>query len=54
MNSCPFCGSDPDGNDLGEISPGKFAVSCPECECMGPIAPDPQTAIDAWNERDES
>lgn len=57
--SCPFCGGEPGGDDTlirvidwfeGEDHP--FAVECGECGTVGPIAFDPETAIELWNTRD--
>lgn len=47
IESCPFCGWH--DVELGEIEPGRFAVDCPECECIGPFADDINAAIARWN-----
>ena len=47
INHCPFCGHD--DVEIDEIDLGRFAVGCPECECIGPIFPQVMDAIRAWN-----
>ena len=49
INKCPFCGFD--DVEIDEIDIRIFAVVCPECECIGPIAPEVMTAIEQWNRR---
>lgn len=44
---CPFC--DHDDVEINEIEPGRFAIDCPECECIGPFADTVWLAIDRWN-----
>lgn len=52
---CPFCGHD--DIEINEIEPGRFAIDCPECECIGPFNDSVKGAIEAWNmpaeQRDE-
>jgi len=48
VNNCPFCAHDDPVID--EIDMGCFAVTCPECECMGPVSRmDGYHAIHLWN-----
>lgn len=47
VNDCPFCKFD--DVQIDEISPGRIAVICPECECIGPVGDTPDVAIDKWN-----
>ena len=47
VNDCPFCGWH--DVEIDEIEPGRYAVDCPECECIGPFADTQLGAIDAWN-----
>lgn len=44
---CPFC--DYTDVEFCEVEPGRFAIDCPECECIGPFADDIETAIQRWN-----
>lgn len=52
---CPFCGHD--DIEINEIEPGRCAIDCPECECIGPFSDSVKGAIEAWNkpvgQRDE-
>jgi hypothetical protein len=43
---CPFCGHD--DVQIGEVSPGRFAVDCPECECVGPQGDTVEQAVAKW------
>lgn len=36
ISNCPFCGHE--DVELDEIEPGRYAVTCPECECIGPFS----------------
>ena len=47
IKHCPFC--DHADVEVNEIEPGRFAIDCPECECIGPFADDLDTAIRLWN-----
>ena len=47
IKNCPFC--DNDQVEIGEIEPGRYAVDCPECQCIGPFGDDMIEAIDKWN-----
>ena len=47
IRNCPFC--DHDDVEINEIEPGRYAIDCPECECIGPFADDVDTAIRLWN-----
>lgn len=49
VNDCPFCGHA--DVEIDEVELGRFAVCCPECECIGPVGSDVMTSIRAWNER---
>ena len=55
ITPCPFCGHD--DPQIDDISPGVWALSCPECGCVGPSlrddqpASDPERAIELWNAR---
>ena len=52
VNPCPFCLHD--DVEIDEIAPGRFAVTCPECECIGPVSEvSAEGAIMAWNVRSE-
>jgi len=48
VDKCPFC--DYDDVEIGEVSPGEFAVDCPECRCIGPVCGDVMESIAKWNE----
>ena len=44
---CPFCSwSDV---EVCEVEPGRVAIDCPECECIGPFADTPEKAAELWN-----
>jgi hypothetical protein len=47
IKNCPFC--DHDDVEVNEIEPGRFAIDCPECECIGPFCDSTDDAIRAWN-----
>ncbi len=50
VNPCPFCGHD--DVEIDEVSPGRFAVTCPECEAIGPTSEvSVQGAVMHWNVR---
>jgi Lar family restriction alleviation protein len=44
---CPFCGWH--DVEIGEISPGEYAVDCPDCQCIGPFGETMTQAIEIWN-----
>lgn len=44
---CPFCGHA--DVEIDECSIGEYAVDCPECRCIGPIAGTVMEAIAEWN-----
>lgn len=54
---CPFCSYD--DPEIDEIDSGIWAICCPECNTIGPVARDidgtsaqtPEQAIAAWNQR---
>jgi len=48
VSGCPFC--DYDDVEITEVSPGEFAVDCPDCRCIGPILGEPMEAIAKWND----
>lgn len=47
--ACPFCGS----TDLSVVSNGyeSMFVECNSCGTSGPVAPDEQQSVNAWNRR---
>ena len=47
IHTCPFCGHE--DVEIDEVDLGRFAVTCPECECIGPIFPSVMEANRAWN-----
>lgn len=47
INPCPFCSHD--DVQVAEPATGRYAIDCPECECVGPIKDDALDAIRAWN-----
>ena len=47
INDCPFCGYA--DVEIDEVGVAEFAVTCPECRCIGPITGDIMSAISAWN-----
>lgn len=50
IHPCPFCGYD--DIEIDEVDTGRFAVCCPECQCIGPINDkDTDGAIAQWNAR---
>ncbi len=44
---CPFCRHD--DVEICEVEPGRIAIDCPECECIGPFADSVDEAIAKWN-----
>lgn len=56
IHNCPFCGY---GQvELDEIEPGRYAINCPDCECIGPFSDASlshdqavKSAIGKWNRR---
>ncbi len=44
---CPFCGHE--NVEIDEVGIGEFAVDCPECLAIGPIAGDIMSAIAQYN-----
>jgi Lar family restriction alleviation protein len=52
IEDCPFCGHD--DVEIDEIAPARFAVTCPECQCIGPVSEvSAEGAILQWNIRQE-
>lgn len=50
IKPCPFCGHD--DVEVDEISPGRFAITCPECEAIGPASEvSVNAAVLHWNVR---
>lgn len=49
IKNCPFCNWH--DVEIDETGPGEFAVCCPECETIGPVAYDVNDSIKRWNER---
>lgn len=47
IKHCPFCGNQ--DVQIGEPEPGKIAIDCPECECVGPFGFSIESAIELWN-----
>ena len=47
IHACPFCGHD--DVEIDEVGVTEYAVTCPECRCIGPITGDIMGAIGAWN-----
>jgi hypothetical protein len=47
IHACPFC--DHDDVEVDEVSPGRYAICCPECGCVGPVCDDVSAAVEAWN-----
>lgn len=47
IKPCPFC-SHVDV-EICEVEPGRIAIDCPECECIGPFADTVEEAVDLWN-----
>jgi hypothetical protein len=47
IDDCPFCGWH--DVEIGDISPLRIAVDCPECWCIGPGADTVPGAIALWN-----
>lgn len=44
---CPFCGHD--DVEICEVEPGRIAIDCPECQCIGPFADALEDAAALWN-----
>jgi len=44
---CPFCGHH--DVEICEVEPGRIAIDCPECECIGPFADSVEQAAELWN-----
>jgi hypothetical protein len=44
---CPFCGHA--DVEIDEVGITEYAVTCPECRCIGPICDEIMGAIAAWN-----
>ena len=44
---CPFCGFI--DVEICEVEPGRIAIDCPECECIGPFADSVDEAAELWN-----
>ena len=50
IRPCPFCGHD--DVEIDETGPHEFAVTCPECQTIGPRHDyEPMGAINLWNVR---
>lgn len=48
INPCPFCGYH--DVEICEVEPGRIAIDCPDCECIGPFADTAEGAAALWNE----
>lgn len=44
---CPFCGYR--DVEICEVEPGRIAIDCPDCECIGPFADSVEEAAKLWN-----
>lgn len=44
---CPFC--DYADVEICEVEPGRVAIDCPDCECIGPFADSVEEAAAKWN-----
>ena len=44
---CPFCGYR--YGKICEVEPGRIAIDCPDCECIGPFADSVEEAAEWWN-----
>lgn len=44
---CPFCGFA--DVQIGEPEPGRIAIDCPECACIGPFGNSTEEAAGLWN-----
>ncbi len=44
---CPFC--EFVDVEICEVEPGRIAIDCPECECIGPFADSVEGAAAMWN-----
>ena len=52
---CPFCGAPGDALLLLEVDAGTHAVTCPNCNCIGPHDSDPiMSAGYRWNARSDA
>ena len=49
MKACPFCGHDEAWTSM--VSPPDYAVSCLQCDAIGPTKDSCAEAITAWNRR---
>ena len=49
INLCPFCGHD--DVEIDEVGVTEYAVTCPECRCIGPICGTVMESISYWNDR---
>lgn len=50
VNACPFCGWH--DVQIDETSPGRYQVTCPECEAIGPASEvSVDMAVMLWNVR---
>lgn len=47
IHPCPFCGWH--DVEICEVEPGRIAIDCPECECIGPFADSVDDAAAKWN-----
>ena len=49
IHPCPFCGYT--DVEVEETAPNEFAISCPECEAIGPRWASVDGSINLWNAR---
>lgn len=47
IKPCPFC--DYADVEVCEVEPGRYAIDCPDCECIGPFSDSVEGAIEKWN-----
>ena len=47
IRDCPFCGHA--DVEIDETGINEYSVTCPECQCIGPIDSNIMRAIAAWN-----
>lgn len=49
ITACPFCASS--AVHVIQLDDEAWTVSCPHCECLGPIVKNPTLAVERWNRR---
>lgn len=47
IHPCPFCGYD--DVSITEVEPGRIAIDCDNCQCIGPFADTVEEASALWN-----